>query len=57
MMTLASLDNLVKTGGLKHEPPDQQEFDGMVYAGRRRLQDAQIPGLSEERMVRGQIPS
>ncbi|WP_300521538.1 hypothetical protein [Alcanivorax sp.] len=47
-MTLAALDNLVKTGGLKQEPPDQQEFDGMLYAGRRRLQDAQVPGLSEE---------
>lgn len=47
-MTLTALDNLVKTGGLKQEPPDQQEFDGMLYAGKRRLQDAQIPGLSEE---------
>ncbi|SOC04513.1 hypothetical protein SAMN05877962_106140 [Alloalcanivorax xenomutans] len=45
-MTWTALDNLVKTGGLKQEPPDQQEFDGMVQAARRRLQDAHISGLS-----------
>ncbi len=48
MMTWTALDNLVKTGGLKQEPPDQQEFDGMVQAARRRLQDAHLSGLSEE---------
>ena len=31
-MSLDKLDNLVKIGQLKKEPPDQQEFDGMVIA-------------------------
>ncbi len=31
-MTLEKLDNLVKIGQLKVEPPDQKEFDGMVAA-------------------------
>jgi len=48
MMTLQQLDNLVKIQKLKIEPPDQNEFDGMVRSAKRRLQDAQIEGLSEE---------
>ncbi|PHS24951.1 MAG: hypothetical protein COA83_06685 [Methylophaga sp.] len=47
-MTLQQLDNLVKIQKLKIEPPDQNEFDGMVRSAKRRLQDAQIEGLSEE---------
>ncbi|PHS24955.1 MAG: hypothetical protein COA83_06715 [Methylophaga sp.] len=47
-MTLQPLDNLVKIQKLKIEPPDQSEFDGMVSSAKRRLQDAQIEGLSEE---------
>ena len=47
-MTLQPLDNLVKTGQLKPEPPDQNEFDGMLKSAQRRLQDARITGLSEE---------
>ncbi len=47
-MTLQPLDNLVKTQKLKVEPPDQSEFDGMVSSAKRRLQDPQIEGLSEE---------
>jgi hypothetical protein len=46
-MTLENLDNLVKTGKLKTEPPDQKEFDGMVSSAKSRLQDAQVKGLSE----------
>ena len=47
-MTLEALDNLVRIGQLKEEPPDQREFDGMLVAGRRALKDAQVPGLSDE---------
>lgn len=47
-MTLADLDNLVKVGKLKTEPPDQTEIDGMVKSAKRRLQDTQVEGLSEE---------
>ncbi len=47
-MTLEKLDNLVKINQLKIEPPDQNEFDGMLKSARRRLKDAQIEGLSED---------
>ena len=47
-MTLETLDNLVKINQLKIEPPDQNEFDGMLTSARRRLNDAKIEGLSED---------
>ena len=47
-MTLETLDNLVKINQLKIEPPDQNEFDGMLTSARRRLNDAKIQGLSED---------
>lgn len=47
-MTLEQLENLVKIKKLKAEPPDQDEFDGMVSSAKRRLQDAAIEGLSDE---------
>ena len=47
-MTLAQLDNLVKTGKLKAEPADQKEFDGMVSSARRRLHDASLESLSDD---------
>ena len=47
-MTLEKLDNLVKINQLKLEPPDQNEFDGMVNSAKLRLQDARIEGLSED---------
>lgn len=47
-MTLEKLDNLVNINQLKIEPPDQKEFDAMVARAKRRLQDANVPGLSEE---------
>jgi len=47
-MSLEKLDNLVKIGKLKHEPPDQSEFSGMVASAKARLQDAQIPNLSDD---------
>ena len=42
------LDNLVKVGSLKKEPPDQQEFNGMVSSAKARLRDAKLTGLSED---------
>jgi len=47
-MTLEKLDNLVKINQLKREPPDQNEFNGMVNSAKRRLQDSQLEGLSED---------
>ncbi len=47
-MTLEKLDNLVKIKQLKTEPPDQNEFDGMLASARRRLNDAKIDGLSAD---------
>ena len=34
-MTLEKLDNLVKIKQLKIEPPDQNEFDGLVNSAKR----------------------
>jgi len=47
-MTSGNLDNLVRAKQLKTEPPDQQEFEGLLGSAQRRLQDAQVEGLSEE---------
>ncbi len=47
-MALEQLDNLVKINKLKLEPPDQKEFNGMVASAKRRLQDVQVNGLSDE---------
>jgi hypothetical protein len=47
-MTLEYLDNLVKIKKLKAEPPDQNEFDGMLKSARRRLQDSHLAKLSED---------
>ena len=47
-MSLSKLDNLVKIKQLKKEPPDQNEFDGMVRSATNRLKDAQLDSLSEE---------
>ena len=43
-----SLDNLVRTGQLKHEPPAQQELDGLIRSGLARLKDAENAPLSLE---------
>lgn len=43
-----TLENLVKINQIKVEPPDKNEFEGMVSSAKRRLQDAQIEGLSED---------
>ncbi|MCB1394380.1 hypothetical protein [Nitrobacter sp.] len=47
-MSLAPLDNLVKTSVLKIEPPDQGEFDGLVRLGTNRLKDAHNEANSPE---------
>jgi len=47
-MPLKKLDNLVQINQLKHEPPDQKEFDGMVASAKLRLHDARVKGISEE---------
>ena len=47
-MTLEKLQNLVQIKQLKVEAPDQNEFDGMLNSAKRRLQDAQVEGLSED---------
>ena len=48
-MTRPELDNLVRTGVLKSEPPDQREFDNLARAGRARLRDAVNASLAFER--------
>jgi hypothetical protein len=47
-MTSPNLDNLVRTGQLKPEPGDQQEFNGLLRSARARLGDARKPDLSLE---------
>jgi|SRR5690606_3005296 hypothetical protein len=47
-MALQPLDNLVRIGQLKEEPPHQQELEGLIHSGRIRLRDAQVAGLSLE---------
>lgn len=41
-----NLDNLVRSGGLKIEPPDQRECKGLAESARDRLNDARNPTLS-----------
>lgn len=45
---MASLENLVRGGQLKREPPVQQELDGLVRSGLARLRDAENTSLSME---------
>ena len=47
-MPLPPLDNLVRIGQLKAEPPAQAEFDGLVRSGQVRLADAANAVLSLE---------
>lgn len=47
-MTSSQLDNPVRIGQLKVEPPAQAEFDGLVRSGKVRLTDAENPALSLE---------
>jgi hypothetical protein len=45
-MSNQTLDNLVKINKLNKEPPDANEFGGMVAAATTKLKDVGIPGLS-----------
>ena len=47
-MTLAELDNLVRLGQLKREPPVASEIRGLLRSGEARLTDAANRGLSLE---------
>ncbi|MCK9504259.1 MAG: hypothetical protein M0Q95_08750 [Porticoccaceae bacterium] len=47
-MESEKLDNLVRVGKLKVEPPDQADFEGMVNSAERRLQDAALELLSDD---------
>lgn len=47
-MSSSPLDNLVRIGQLKSEPPAQAEFDGLVRSGSVRLADAQNVSLNLE---------
>lgn len=41
-----NLENLVRSGGLKAEPPDRKECEGLLRSAMDRLQDAHSPALS-----------
>lgn len=43
---IESLENLVRSGGLKREPTDKNECIGLIRSALDRLQDAQNPTLS-----------
>ena len=47
-MSLPALDNLVRIGQLKAEPPNAQEVARMLAMARTRLADARLPALSLE---------
>lgn len=47
-MTSAELENLVRLGQLKHEPPVASEIRGLLRSGEARLADARNRGLSLE---------
>jgi hypothetical protein len=47
-MTLPDLENLVSSGKLNNEPPNQDEFDGLVKLGEAKFKDAQVASLSLE---------
>lgn len=44
-MTLSDLDNLVNTGKLKRQLPNQEEFDGLVEQGEAKFKDSQMASL------------
>ncbi len=45
-MTSPELDNLVKIGRLKREPPSDEEIAGLLRSGEERLSDAGRADLS-----------
>jgi hypothetical protein len=48
-----SLENLVRNSGLKAEPPDRKECEGLLRSAIDRLQDAHNPALSFVSRYRG----
>ncbi|MDY0832286.1 hypothetical protein [Pseudomonas sp. SED1] len=46
MDSKANLENLQRSGGLKTEPPDRKECDGLMRSACDRLEDAKTPQLS-----------
>lgn len=46
MGTNDNLENLVRTGGLKPEPSDHKECEGLLSSAMDRLKDAHSPALS-----------
>ena len=47
-MTSAELENLVRIGRLKREPPVASEIGGLLRSGEARLADAANPSLALE---------
>lgn len=47
-MSHPQLDNLVRIGELKAEPPSEKEIEGLLRSGRRRLEDAPKGDLNLE---------
>ncbi len=47
-MISQNLENLVKTGSLKAEPPNQNEFNGLLRSAKARLTDACKTSLAIE---------
>jgi hypothetical protein len=47
-MTSAELENLVRIGQLKREPPGSAEIEGLMRSAAARLTDAAKPSLSIE---------
>lgn len=47
-MTSNNLENLVKTGGLKVEPPSESEYKGLIRSAKARLADARNSSLATE---------
>lgn len=47
-MSLAALENLARTRQFKAEPPDQNEFEGLLNSARTRIKDAGMEQLSDE---------
>jgi hypothetical protein len=41
-----NLENLLRSGGLKAEPPDRKECEGLMRSAVDRLKDAQMSSLS-----------
>jgi hypothetical protein len=46
MDSKTNLENRQRSGGLKAEPPDRKECDGLMRSARDRLKDASTPQLS-----------